>query len=130
MLDVELIKSLNVNEIIAINELYDIAKQAKKFSKLIKETYVFNKDEDKIKLLDDGKNSEYLTREGYWITSYVSCGIPCDEETLYECFKADYLVSHHFCNKYDVWFLNEKLLTALHDFMHRTQQLSDIKKVN
>jgi len=72
MLDVELIKSLNVNEIIAINELYDIAKQAKKFSKLIKETYVFNKDEDKIKLLDDGKNSKYFTRNGYWITSYVS----------------------------------------------------------
>lgn len=103
MFDVEKIKSFTVDEVIIMNELLDVAKEAKEFAKLIRDTYQFPMGEDKITVWSDGHNAEYLTHNGVWQARYLhqSYDVECSEDSIFKYLRAEYLVSHGFCKEFE-----------------------------
>lgn len=110
MFDVEKIKSFTVDEIIIMNELLDVAKEAKEAAKLICDTYQFPMREDKITVWSDEHNAEYLTHNGVWQARYLhqQYDVDCSEDSIFKYFKAEYLVSNGFCKEYNGCYTTEE----------------------
>ena len=68
MLDMDNILKLTVEEIIVINGLEEVAREAKEDSEIIHKAYnnTFGVGVEKVEVWSDGNNYEYLTHEGIW----------------------------------------------------------------
>ena len=138
MFDIEKIKNLTVNEIIAMHDLLNVAKEAKSFAKLIQETYKFPIGVDKINLHSPREGKEYLTHDGVWHGIYprYSCDVDCSEDSIFKYLKAECLISHGICRKADeqnhATEEYEDSIIAKHfrSFINRTRELYESNKAN
>lgn len=100
MYDMNKIMSLNADEILIVNGLQDVAKEAKEAAELIRKTYVFHIGEDKIEVWHDRdmNNFEYLTYSGVWQARYLhqTYDVECSEDEIFQYFRAEYLVDNGF----------------------------------
>lgn len=110
MFDIEKIASLTVDEVIIMNELLDVAREAKAFAKLIRDTYQFPMGEDKITVWSDAYNAEYLTHNGVWQARYLhqEYDVDCSEDSIFKYLRAEYLVSHGFSKEYEGCYTTEE----------------------
>lgn len=102
MFDMEKIKNLTADEIIIVNGLADVAKEAKEAAKLIPCVYTFPMNKNKIRLWGDGCNEEYITHDGVWQARYLhqEYDIKCTEDEIFDYLKAEYLVSKGFVQEF------------------------------
>ena len=101
------IMNLNTTEIMIINGLLEVAREAKEHSKLIYETYkhAFGIGQEEIWIWHEGVNCEYMTYKGVWKGRYmlgtreverVSFEISIDPEGIFDYYKAEWLVEHGY----------------------------------
>lgn len=102
MFNMEKIMNLTADEIIIVNGLNDVAKEAKEVAKLITCVYTFPMNKDKIRIWGDGYNDEYITHDGVWQARYLhqTYDVKCTEDEIFDYFKAEYLVVNGFANKH------------------------------
>lgn len=134
MFDIEKIKSFTVDEVIIMNELLDVAKEAKEFAKLIRDTYQFPIGEDTITVWSDSHNAEYLTHNGVWQARYLhqSYDVECSEDSIFKYLRAEYLVAHGFCKKFKGCYITEEgeiadITRYFRSFVVRTVNLASCK---
>lgn len=138
MFDIEKIKDLTVNEVIAMNDLLNLAKEAKSFADLIQETYKFPIGVDKINLHFPGEGEEYITHDGVWHGKYklYSCDVDCSEDSIFKYLKAECLISHGICRKADEQnhateeWENTIIARRFRSFINRTRELYERNKAN
>lgn len=130
MFDIEKIKSFTVDEIIIMNELLDIAKAAENSAKFIQNTYQFPIGVDKITVWSDEHNAEYLTHDGIWQARYLhqEYDVDCSKDSIFNYFRAEYLVSNGFCKEYDGCYETKegemaKIAKYFRSFVGRTVEL-------
>lgn len=132
MFDMEKIMNLTADEIIIVNGLNDVAKEAKAVSKLISCVYTFPMNKNKIKILEDLYNKEYITHDGVWQARYLnqSYDIKCTEDEIFNYFKAEYLVENGFVKKgsdnddYKEEVEKANICKYFRAFLKRTKELS------
>lgn len=138
MFDVEKIKSLTVKEVIFMNDLMNVAKEAKSFSKLIQDTYQFPIGVDKINLHFPGEGDEYLTHDGVWHGKYelYNCDVDCSENSIFKYLKAECLISHGICRRTDEHnhateeYEDAVVASRFRSFINRTRELYERNKAN
>ena len=100
----EEIMNLSVDQIILLNELVLVAKEAKEVSQMIHQAYknAFDIGEDKVKVWSDDCNAEYLTHEGVWQARYLyqTYDIKCSPDEIYPYFRAEYLIQNGYAEEY------------------------------
>lgn len=98
----EEIMNMKVDEILLLNELVGVAREAKEAAKLISEIYskAFGINEEKIEVWHDSDNYnyEYLTHNGFWQARYLhqTYDVECTADGIFEYFKAEYLVNNNY----------------------------------
>lgn len=140
MFDMEKIKKLTADEIIIVNGLVDVAKEAKEAAKLIPCVYTFPMNKSKIRIWGDECNEEYITHDGVWQARYLhqKYDVKCTEDEIFDYFKAEYLVSNGFANEcsdngcYTTEGEKAHICRYFRAFLERTKDLhiKNIKKNN
>lgn len=101
----ENIMKLTPDEVIILNELVSVAKEAKEVAELIHSTYShsFGIGEERIEVWNDKYNCEYITQEGVWQARYLhqTYDVKCSVEEIYKYFRAEYLVTNRFVEEYE-----------------------------
>lgn len=127
MFDYSIIKTLTPKDVLILNELYTLAKQAEEAEKQIKAKYLFRVGEDKIEVWHCDYNTEYLTHDGIWQARYLhqSYDVECTAETIFEYMKANYMVKQGYAEEYSVNNYTEEGEKALifryfNNFIERT----------
>lgn len=104
MFDMEKIMSLTVDEVLIINGLLSVAKEAKEHAKLIADTYhCFGIGEDKIEIWSDSHNEEYLTHDGIWQARYLhqEYDVSVNENTIFNFYRSEWLVENGYAKEYE-----------------------------
>ena len=137
MYDMNKIMSLNADEILIINGLQDVAKEAKEAAELIRKTYVFHIGEDIIEVRHDRdmNNFEYLTHDGVWQARYLhqSYDIKCSEDEIFKYFRAEYLVENGFAPELSGSYYTEEgemksICRYFRSFLNRTREIYENSK--
>ena len=110
MFDYESIKKIGPKDIMIINSLLPLAKQAIEAEKLIRETYLFHIGETKITVWTDQNNWEYITRDGVWQARYLNqeYDVECTAEVIFDYAKADYLVKNGYVKECENSYFTEE----------------------
>ena len=113
---------LTTDEIIALESLVKLAKEAKEVAKLIKGKYRFGIGEEKIVIWNDGYNEENFTIDGVWNAEYLNekYSVECTEEGIYDVFRAQFLYDNNYSKDLQ---LKEKSKAAVHfrEFVKHTR---------
>ena len=111
MLDMGKIMKLTVNEVLIINGLEEVAREAKEHSELIHKAYnnAFGIGVEKVEVWSDGNNYEYLTHEGIWQARYIhqSYDVRVDSDTIFDFYRAEWLIANGYVEEYDGNYLTE-----------------------
>ena len=134
MLNLEKISGLTPDEIIVALALKDLAEEAIEMAKLIQETYhCFGISEEVIEIWRDrdGYNHEYLTYTGIWQARYLNqkYDVPCNSDSIFEYFKAEYLVNNGYASGYNgINFtdigIKKRICEYLRNFLNRTKKIN------
>lgn len=113
MVDWEKINKLTPEEIKVASAMQELYETAQEQEKLIREAYKFEIGQDRICVLKDEHNAEYLTHSGEWQARYVhqEYEVPCTAKAIFELMIADYIVSQGFhanCSALEKNMLAEK----------------------
>lgn len=96
----EEIMKLTPDEILILNGLVDVAREAKTAAKIIQNAFQnsFGIGVDKIEVWHDDYNAEYLTHDGVWQARYLhqTYDVKCTAEEIFKFFRADYLISNGY----------------------------------
>lgn len=138
MFNIEKITGLTVDEVIIINELLDVAKEAKNAAKLIRDTYQFPLGTDTIEVWSDETNYEYLTHAGTWQARYLhqEYDVDCSsEDSIFKYLRAEYLVENEFCEEYNGCYRTEEGKMAyiskyFRSFLVKTRKLYESNNAN
>lgn len=99
------IMNLSVNEILLLNGLADVAKEAKEAAEIIQKAYTFKCGEDKIEVYHDKdyNNFEYFTHDGVWQARYLhqSYDVICTPDEIFKYFRAEYMIKSGFAKEFD-----------------------------
>lgn len=101
MFNLEKIMKLNADEILIVNALQEVSKEAKQHVELIHNSYrCFGIGEDKIEVYRDGNNVEYLTHDGIWNARYMhqEYNVAVDEDTIFDYYRAKWLAENGYAN--------------------------------
>lgn len=110
MFDMNKIMGLNADEILIINGLESVAKEAKEHVALVHKTYnCFGIGKDTIELWHDSYNAEYLTHDGIWQARYLhqQYDVKVDVDTVFNYYRAEWLVNNGYVNEYDGCYLTD-----------------------
>ena len=95
---------MKVDEILMVNGLAEVAKEAKESAEIISKAYAkaFGIKEDKIVVWNDAYNAEYLTHDGIWQARYVhqTYDVECTADGIFDYLKADYLIQNGYASPY------------------------------
>ena len=100
------IMELTVDQILLLNGLTEVAKEAKEAAELIQKAYshAFGIGEDKIEVWKDrdANNFEYLTHDGIWQARYLhqSYDVKCTSDEIFVYLRAEYMIKHGFAKEY------------------------------
>lgn len=100
----EKIMSMTPDEIIMVNGLLVVAREAKAVAEKIRDKFTFKIGEDRIEVWADEYNHEYITHDGVWQARYLhhdEYDVMCSAEEIYKLFRAEYLIKNGFCESYD-----------------------------
>jgi len=98
MYDLEKIKNLTSEEVQIVSAMKVIAEQAQEIVDLIRGAYSFRMGEEKIQVMNDGPNSEFLTHSGVWQARYLhqTYDVSIDKESIFDLQLASYLIEKGF----------------------------------
>lgn len=101
MFDYASISTITTDDILILKGLLPLAEEARKAEKMIRDTYCFHIEEDRIELWADEYNHEYLTHDGVWQARYLhqTYDVECTADSIFEYMKADYLIENGFAEK-------------------------------
>lgn len=101
----ENVMKLTPDEIILMNGLVSVAKEAKEVAELIRTSFSnsFGIGVDRVEVWHDDYNHEYLTHDGVWQARYLhqTYDVKCTVEEIYNYFRAEYLVDNGFVGEFD-----------------------------
>lgn len=99
----ENVMKLTPDEIICLDGLVSVAKEAKAAYMLIQKAYskAFGIGQDRIEVWSDGVNYEYLTHAGVWEAHYLyqNYAVECSLEEIFKYYRAAYLIDEGFAKK-------------------------------
>lgn len=112
MFDMDKIMSLNADEILIVNGLQSVAKEAKEHAELIHKTYhSFGIGEDKIEVWHDRdqNNFEYLTHSGVWQARYLhqTYDVSVDADSIFDYYRAEWLVANGYAKECEGCYLTK-----------------------
>ena len=111
MLDMDNILKLTVEEIIVINGLEEVAREAKEDSEIIHKAYnnTFGIGVEKVEVWSDGNNYEYLTHEGIWQARYIhqSYDVKVEANFIFDYYKSEWLIANGYVEEYDGNYLTD-----------------------
>jgi len=112
MFNMDKIMEFNADEILIINGLRDVAKEAKEHAELIHKTYhCFGIGEDKIEVWCDldCNNFEYLTHDGVWQARYLhqTYDVKVDADSIFDYYKAEWLIKNGYAREYEGCYSTE-----------------------
>ena len=97
------IMNLSVDQIILLNDLVSVAKEAKEESKMIYQAYknAFGIGENTIEVWSDDYNAEYLTHDGVWQARYLhqTYDVKCSPNEIYQLFRGEYLIQNGYAEE-------------------------------
>lgn len=119
-MDMKKVLSLTLKEIDEAVKMRDaVLQEAIAAEELIRTTYSFeNMKEERIEVWTDGRNADYITRDGVWQADYLNgkYEVPCTVEGIFEVLKVSYFMlsslpaefkeSAKLCS-YFRWFLDK-----------------------
>ena len=129
MIDLAKINSLTTEEVLVVNELQKIAKEAEKASELIHKTYrCFGISEKSITILSDGTNTEWLSYDGIWrkryfnIDHYENYSVKCTPDGIFEYYRAEFLYYRKHIQD-DKEIIEKKIACEyFREFLRRTEE--------
>ena len=137
MVDMEKVMGLNANEIIIVNGLLPVAKEAKEHSELIYKVYHnFGIGEDRIEVWHDRdwNNFEYLTHSGVWQARYLhqTYDVSVDADSIFDYYRAEWLVDNGFAKEIENGRMTEygskkQICGYFRSFVRKTKQLLEQK---
>lgn len=106
MFDMEKIMKMTPDDIIIINGLCNIAKEAKADAKKIADAYhCFGIGETIVEVWHDSDryNHEYLTHDGTWQARYLhqSYDVQVDAESIFDLYRAEWLIDNGYIDEHD-----------------------------
>ena len=110
MFDMEKINNLTADEVLIVNGLQAVAKEAKEHVALIHKTYnCFGIGKDTIELWHDSYNAEYLTHDGIWQARYLhqQYDVKVDVATVFDYYRAEWLVNNGYVDEYNASYLTD-----------------------
>ncbi len=126
------IMNLSVDQIILLNELVSVAKEAKEASQMIYQAYqnAFGIGKDKVEVWSDDCNAEYLTHDGVWQARYLhqTYDVKCSPDEIYQYFRAEYLIKNGYAEEVaSGGYLTEEgklkqIAGYFHSFVRRAQK--------
>lgn len=99
MFDLQSLAKLNPDDIILLNELLPMAREAKRIEELIKSTYLFHVGEERIQVdTNDDCHCEFLTHDGKWLCSWTRSEyeVLCNAPEIFELMKAKYMLDNNY----------------------------------
>lgn len=128
------ITNMKVDDILMLNGLVGVAKEAKEAADIISKAYSkgFGIKEDKIEVWRDrdSNNFEYLTHDGIWQARYLhqSYDVDCTADGIFDYLKAEYLIKNGYTAGQRGCYLTaegEKAMVVAYfrTFVHRTKEL-------
>jgi len=104
-MNMDKIMSLNADEILIINGLQPVAKEAKEHCNLIHQTF-HNFEIGENCTVDyhdsEGNNFEYLAHDGVWQARYShqSYDVKVDADTIFDYYRAEWLIENGFAEEF------------------------------
>ncbi len=99
------IMNMTVDQILMLNGLVPVAKEAKDASDIIIKAFekAFGINEDKIMVWSDRDdyNHEYLTHDGIWQARYLhqTYDVKCTPDEIFKYFRAEYLIRNGYAQR-------------------------------
>ena len=108
----ENVMKLTPDEIICLDGLVSVAKEAKAAYMLIQKAYskAFGIGQDRIEVWSDGVNYEYLTHAGVWEAHYLyqNYAVECSLEEIFKYYRAAYLIDKGFAKEFEEGSITEE----------------------
>ena len=134
------VMGMTVDEILILNGLVPIAREAKEAAEAIQQAYShgFGIGQDKIEVWRDrdANNFEYLTHGGVWEARYLhqTYDVVCSADSIFEYLRAEYLINNGFAKEYTEDFCRTpegeymEVVRYLRSFIARTKDLVEKKE--
>lgn len=94
---------MSVNEILMLNGMATVAREAKEASELIYNSFknAFGIGVDEIEVWGDSYNHEYLTHSGVWQARYLhqTYDVECTPEGIFKYYRAEYLIQNGYAQE-------------------------------
>ena len=104
MFDLEKIMELTADDLLIVNGLQEVAREAKEHSDLIYKAYehAFGIGQKKVVIWEDGCNAEYITHEGVWQARYLhqKYDVKVDFDTIFDFYRAEWLIKEGYVKEY------------------------------
>ena len=95
--------NLTPEELVILDDLKELAKDAIEAAKLINEAYTFKIGQDKVVVWEDSYNHEYVTNDGIWQARYLhqTYDVKSTSHEIYKLLKNEYIYrNNHNKDKY------------------------------